>query len=79
MSTAKIYIVARFEPEPRMPGVSALYVNPKPFIHEDFDVAKREASRLAAINPGSIFYVLGAEGFAQTRATEWVKCDEIPF
>jgi hypothetical protein len=41
--------------------------------HAAFDLAQREAERLANNNPGVKFFVLGAEGFATKRKpVDWV-------
>jgi hypothetical protein len=49
-------------------------------MHETLDSAKKEAERLAKLNPGQRFVVLKSIEFCEVHnPVKWTKTDDIPF
>lgn len=54
--------------------------HPPKFEHSDYAMAKKEAERLAQLNPGVRFYVLETtDTVIERNPCEWEKLNEIPF
>ncbi len=47
--------------------------------HDTLDSARREAERLASLNPGQEFHVLLSVGTARNVAVQYVEHDRLPF